>query len=424
VLHYAVLLMLAIGGLIALLLVRRFPWLGWFAVSLLVLSAYDWSGYTELAVVGGLAVYPADVTAVVLLGAIILTPGALGRLRPAEIWIWGTLLAVLLLSLVRGMSAHGMGVAGNEFRGLFQLIAVTTWAWGRMRLPGFDKSLYRWSLFTGLGLSAVMLWHITQRGLGQVDQVIIVGGQTVTTRPLIAGQALILGLVGLALLVGEQAAWRRVLGVAFLALTVLCQHRTVWVSLLAAAVVLVLAAPRARHKILPLAFVGGVFLLVAYAAGLLDPLIAKFSLAYHSRGTLDDRMAAFQTLIDQQNQQGTTSVLLGQPFGGGYARLASNGKIETFAPHDFYVLLYLRIGLVGAGLFVVALVRGLWISFTRHDVRAIGWSATIMTFCLAYNLPFYAGICLAVALTAARLEGAPGDPSRGEHPEPVPAVAA
>jgi len=155
--------------------------------------------------------------------------------------------------------------------------------------------------------------------------------------------------------------------------------------------------------VLALGFVSGVVLLVAYSAGSLDPLLAKFNLAYHSRGTLDDRFLSTQTLIDQQNAKGTSAVLLGQPFGSGFMRRAASGQIETFAPHNYYVLLYLRVGLVGAICFVIALLRGLRISLKRRDARAVAWAVGLMAYALTYNLPVYVGPLLAVAITAGAL---------------------
>src|SRR5262249_23772868 len=138
-----------------------------------------------------------------------------------------------------------------------------------------------------------------------------------------------------------------------------------------------------------------------------------------------DRLLATQILIDEQDAKGTSAVLLGQPFGSGYTRRSTSGEIETFAPHNYYVLLYLRIGLIGAACFVIALLRGLRISLRRRDARAVAWSAGLMTYALAYNLPMYVGPLLAVALTATVVaEAASGQPEGPAGVEPVAAAAA
>jgi hypothetical protein len=420
------LLILPATVVLLVLLVRQFPRLGWLTLGFFVVSAYDYSGYTKIANIGGLTIYPADVAALVLLAAIVFTPGALHGLRPVELWIWVPLLLAIIISLFQGIQEFGLGVAANETRGLVQLIAFTTWVWGRMRLPGFDRSLRRFTILTALALVADAAYHIYVRGIGQVDQLIEVNGQLVTSRPLVAGQALVLGLLGVALVVRERRAVLRLLGLVCLALVVVCQHRSVWVALAVSLAVLVLASPRVRGQVLALGFVCGVGILIAYSSGSLDPLLAKFNLAYHSRGTLDDRLLATRTLVDQQNAKGPSAVLLGQPLGTGFVRRGVSGDIETFAPHDYYVLLYLRVGLVGAACFVLGLLRGLRISLGRRDARAVAWSAGIMTYGLAYNLPIYVGPLLAVALTASLTASAEPDSSATDTAGParVPTAAA
>jgi len=426
--HELHLLMLPATVALLVLLVRQLPQLGWLTIAFFIVSAYDYSGYTQLADFGGVAIYPADLAAVVLLVAIVLTPDALRGLRPVELWIWVPLILSILLSLSQGIQGFGLGVGANEARALFQLIAFTTWVWGRMRLPGFESSLRRFVILTGLALLVEAAYHIYLRGIGQVDQLIEINGQLVTTRPLVAGQALILGLLGLAMVIGERRPALRLLGLLCLALAVVCQHRSVWVALAVALLVLVVASPRVRGRVLALGFICGVGLLIAYSAGLLDPLLAKFDLAYHSRGTLDDRLLATRTLIDQQDAKGPSAVLLGQPFGTGFIRRNASGDIETFAPHNYYVLLYLRVGLVGAVCFALGMLRGLRVSLRRHDARAISWSAGLITYCLAYNLPAYAGPLLAVAITATAATGNEAEPPVSGQPDrsriPATAVAA
>ena len=155
---------------------------------------------------------------------------------------------------------------------------------------------------------------------------------------------------------------------------------------------------------------------LAYATGLIEPLVSKFLVAFHSRGTLVDRQFAWRYLIDQQNAKGAFSVLFGQPFGTGFARREPGGNIETYAPHNWYVLLYLRIGLIGAFLVALALVRGLVTNVVRRNATGVAWAAGLLTFCFAYNLHWYVAPLLAVALTARPAIGTETD----ERPEQQP----
>ena len=104
----------------------------------------------------------------------------------------------------------------------------------------------------------------------------------------------------------------------------------------------------------------GTLVALAYTLGLLDPLLARFGVAVHNRATLNDRKFAWRVLVDNQNALGGRAVLFGQPFGTGFDRVEPNGTVSTYAPHNWYVLLYLRIGLLGAAAVAMALARGLW----------------------------------------------------------------
>lgn len=397
-LHYLRLILAPGAAVLFIALVRRFPWLGWAMLAFVLVSAYDYSGLTVVANFGSTAIYPADVIAVVLLGSIFLTPGALTKIAPVELWIWVPVVLVACMSLMRGVHEFGLNVAANEARSIFQLIAATLWVWGRMRLPGFEKSFRRWTILTGVALAADALYHIKLRGIGQVDQLITVNGQLVTSRPLVSGQALAIGLIGLCLLVRERRWSLRLLGVGFLGLAFLCQHRSVWVSMVTALVMLVLVS-RVRGRILALGFVVGVALTIVYATGALDPLLTKLHLALTSHGTAQDRVLGDRTLVNEQDKLGWFIKLFGQPFGGGYIRYSTDGTIESFAPHNYFVLLYLRTGAIGAGLFLVAMLRGLRNSLVLRDPRGVAFAAGILTYCLAYNLPMLIAPFLAVALT-------------------------
>jgi hypothetical protein len=404
-------------GLGLVVLVKRRPIVGWLALAYFAIAASNPGTFSAVVTFKGVAIYQADILTVVLFFAILFTPGALRRLQPVELLIWGPVVLVLIASIIRGMSTFGLTTAGNEARGLVQVILPTMWVWGRSRLPGFERDLLRWSVLTGLGLTAVALVHIAQRGIGAVDQMILVNGEEVTTRPLLSTQALILGLIGLGFLILRRGAPLKLLGVGFLALAVICEHRSVWAALVVAVAALVVLAPAARRRLVGWVLVVGVAVAVAYSAGLLDPLLVKFAYALHSKGTFTDRQFAWRVLVDQQNAKGGSAILFGQPFGTGFVRTEPGGAVEIFPPHNWYVLLYLRIGLVGAALVVVALARGIWINILRRNALGIAWATGLATYCLAYNLQVYVAPLLAVALTAQVIDRVKDPPEPQESPE-------
>jgi O-antigen ligase len=228
---------------------------------------------------------------------------------------------------------------------------------------------------------------------------VLVGGDLVTTRPLVSTQALILGLIGLAIVLRSKRAFPRLLAVGFVVLAVLCQHRSVWAALVLAIASLLLFAPsKLRLRLVGLGLLTGFVVLVLYDAGTLNPVITKFDAAYHNRGTLIDRELAWHTLVSQQNHMGTTAVLTGQPFGTGYVRLEPGGKIETFAPHNYYVSMYLRVGLIGVAALVLALLRGVWRNIRFRQPVGVVWGIALITYCYAYNIQYYVAPILAVSL--------------------------
>jgi hypothetical protein len=380
--------------------VRARPLVGWLILAGLLIAVGNWSTPRPIANLGGLALYPADVAAILLLVAAVMSSGAFNQLQPIEITLWGVVIAMMTLSILQGVSTYGLTTAGNEARGFGQTGAAAVWVWTRVPRPEFSRELHRWAWVVGLGMTCVAALNIKDRGLGNVDELVFVNGQFVTSRPLVASQALVLGLVGLLLLARSHGIFRRLIALGFLLLSVLCQHRSVWAALAVAIASLVVFNPRIRARLLGLGILTGIGVLVLYAAGTLDPLIAKFQLAIHSHGTYVDRELAWRTLVGSQNRMGFSAVLTGQPFGGGYARREPDGSIEYFAPHNWYVLLYLRIGLFGAGAIALALVRGIWRNFRFLQPIALAWGTGLMTYCYAYGLSIEVAPVLAVALGA------------------------
>ena len=165
--------------------------------------------------------------------------------------------------------------------------AATCWVWGRMPLPDFRRELDRWCWSPASGSTVVALVHIRSAGSGRVDELILVNGELVTSRPWSRPRRLILGLVGSR--PGADPASR--------------SRRGCWPRLRrrrrglpapdglgrparGGRGALILLAPGVRAAVARARASSSRRARLAYAAGLLDPLVAKFDVAYHSRGTL------------------------------------------------------------------------------------------------------------------------------------------
>ncbi len=115
--------------------------------------------------------------------------------------------------------------------------------------------------------------------------------------------------------------------------------------------------------------------------------------------TYDARTEGWINLIKGSVDQGIASVLFGEPFGGGFGRRQS-GTWVTFAPHNWYVSLYLRVGIVGISLFAACILVSAARQLRRRPpAAALALVTTVLVFGWTYSWPWY--ICILLAWAAA-----------------------
>ena len=146
----------------------------------------------------------------------------------------------------------------------------------------------------------------------------------------------------------------------FLGFVIIMQHRSVWI---AAAIglfsVLVLERRHLPRRFgLLLGFVLTLTLGVAVAAAfgtfdeLAEQLLKSTTSMTDSGGTFAARFDGWVRLLDAWADAKTTTIIFGFPFGHGYTRLY-NGVVIDFAPHNYFIDLMLRVGIVGLILFLL-----------------------------------------------------------------------
>jgi O-antigen ligase len=91
-------------------------------------------------------------------------------------------------------------------------------------------------------------------------------------------------------------------------------------------------------------------------------------------------------------------VLLGQPFGAGYERINGAGVLESWAPHNWYVLLYLRIGLIALALLLFLLLGALVRAARTRDGVATAMITALLVFGIAYSVSWFLAPWLALGL--------------------------
>ncbi|PZE86280.1 hypothetical protein [Curtobacterium sp. MCBD17_032] len=352
------LLLLLVGAIVIALLVgfvRLNPRLVFWAVSLYALTAWEFPNFGTIGTFGGTTITVGDILAVALfIAATIDSRKALSRLSPLVVFASVLLLVLLAVSLARGISQYGLGLAVNEARGFLYVMGIVFWGvtreWAHEDVVWAEKYFV---VVQGVGLCLVAAYHAARYGLGGTDDFVAVSGElSQTGRPLVSSQAFLLVLCAvLALRLWNRTNQQRYvfLSAIFMLVVAVSQQRTVWLTMIALALVLVWRAPRAlRQKIIPFAatvLVIGLAIAVSRAAN--SNLVAEFVGSASNTGTYDARLTSWIGLVVQSLGGGPLSVLFGMPFGHGFGRFEGVGRWVVFAPHNWYVTVYLREGLIG-----------------------------------------------------------------------------
>lgn len=395
------------------ILVMRWPTVGWCIISTAILVAGELPQTPPVAGFGGLAIYAEDAVCIALLIAALPKLRRVNHSRNGRSVLLIIFVVLLVASLLRGMAVYGLGLAVNESRQLLYLVVAIAWALSQVGDENFEVRLRRFMSFTGWGLIGVAAYHVATTGLGTADGMLLRNGHLVTDRPLVSGQSCVLALIGVHAVVARR---RSLPGWVFLGVVVLTQHRSVWVAAAAAlGMALVAASPRIRARlvigVLVVSLLGVAFLTSEQGA----EVMAKLSYSASSTGTIDDRTYGWIELLRQSQRLGWGEAIWGQPMGSSYRRLNIDGRLVEYAPHNWYVTVYLRMGILG----IAALAGILGGAFRRHvqerRLPPLVWLTLIAVYAIPYGLPWYLAPFLAISLVLTSKEG---------HPNAAPQVRA
>lgn len=378
---------------------KRWPPVGMFCAAAVIVIAWEFPILPPLFSLGGNNVYAVDVLSVAYA---IIALAQYKQLREnlggASIF-WALASILLLVSLCRGIADFGLGAAMNEFRLFFYPFAALTWA---MSIRWTSEQSLTWIRLTaialGWSLTCMALFHMSRYGLGGTSEFVEESyGIAQTTRPLVSGQALVLLMSGMLCLWFWKHLRKRtylVHAVVFLAVVAVVQQRTVWsVALFALLGVFVLARARTKSTIVIGAMLlGGVFLFSLTSPAVLE-ILAKLQAAAADSATYDARATSWSNLILQSLDAGIETVVFGLPMGAGFGRYEGVGRWVTFAPHNWYITIYLRIGLVGLSLFILFLVLTFRSAIrTRSSMARIAVLIVMAAYGWSYSWLWYTSI--------------------------------
>lgn len=323
----------------------------------------------------GLQIYPNDLISMFVLMATLV--GFASRPVPindSPFLLWLGFGMTMIASLVVGLAEYGR-YAGTEVRPFFYMWVAGLYCaasdFGKEELARIG----RWCVWASYGLIGIAVYYFIAVAIGFVNrEALFQEPSTAIFRPVGAAGAFFVAMVGLvqtmAWLRGSGTRWSGWHAAAFLAFTVVMQHRSVWIAAGVALAYVLWIERRHLPRRFPL-LLGFVMALtlgvsIAGAFGVFDGLARQLTQSTlsmtHSEGTFAARVDGWIRLLENWLQGSAYEILFGFPFGQGYTRMY-NGVIIEFAPHNFFLDLILRVGLVGAVLFTLptlaAMVHGL-----------------------------------------------------------------
>lgn len=313
------------------------------------------------------------------------------------------LLLIVVAGTVRGGLLYGLQTAGNEARAfVYFLLAMLAFAEFR---SSEAMALLR-NLLHVVGLSMLAMAAVRWTGVSEAlwgDTVLADLTAANEYRVLGAAETLLiaeLGIVALLYAVVQQRRWARILliTVAFGGVLVL-QHRSVWVATAAALLVVFLYTLRRTPStwfataIVAASLLAIVYFLVPSGSSLPAALHEWVTEPTRERSTLEWRVQGWEDLLLELTSNDAIDWTIGSPIGRGYDRFVRGGLVSV-APHNFYLQVLLRLGVVGLALliFVYARIVALSVRQIRSSRMTSLTALALAVAQIAYFLPYGASL--------------------------------
>lgn len=308
-----------------------------------------------------------------------------------------------LVSIASGVLVFQVGSAFNEARLVLIPILLLCWSALKCQSEVGRQILIKWMLLTGWLLVAVATYHAILQGIGNADSAAVLSsGDFQTGRILVSGQALFLAF---GLFIATSRALRNptridILSVvAFSVVVLLSQHRTVWIATAIGFIAIWAISNRGvKERVVVAGIILGTFVIMLRLTGAGSPLFSLLSDSLSSDKTITEREGSWVQLFAQYTASSAKTLLIGFPFGTGFERVDGNGMTVRFQPHNWYLMLVIRIGAIGLIAWVVMIAASLRTALRTRNQMAVGILVAVSVFGWAYGINWYIGVCVGFAI--------------------------
>lgn len=313
-------------------------------------------------------------------------------------------LVLVLFSILRGTPFFGFPAAVNEARETLYFIgAALLGSFAAVDAAARRRLMRGWLLLSSMLCALTVLrWLIVLTGLpfrGFWYESEFGGLRVLASN---GGVVIAVGFVMLLprVLTGRALDSERLLAGGFAVVVLLLQHRSVW-AVLCIGTALMVWEHRGQIDRRLVAGVGMVCVLLGVlAVTVLDTgdIARQASTAdAASDRTWQWRVSGWTDLLETSGPAGPLEMAFGAPYGAGWERSVSAGFDVDVPPHNFYLEMLLRIGIVGLGLVVTAGVQS-YRRLRAHDPDGDDGfldAATLLTILMIqalYSVPYNLGM--------------------------------
>lgn len=263
------------------------------------------------------------------------------------------------VSLARGALDFGVQQAVNESRIIVYAFGAICWSLFSSSIHKIDAHLV--ANVSRLGITALVLvetWNISQHGLGSAStNVQISDDLTLNLRPLVAIQAFSLLAMATMLLTNYLTThYKNKIDVLLCSLAsiglVLSQQRSVWIATLITIFLFITAKVTRKLGLTLVSSIMLIFFLVPFLSVSVLPEAFRYQLLDSTTNitTYLARSGSWNQYLVSFSDWGASDQFFGKPFGSGWGRYDGlNNLWVEFNPHNWYIIILLRMGYLGLG---------------------------------------------------------------------------